>query len=373
MITSTLAMPVVALTTLATVMFIGLGFLPRPSRATAVWSAAFTVAMVGSYVWIGQDYLYPEQLRAVGSGLLIGSMGLIWSGLRAYRQQPRQYVSVAITLTFAAPLILLVAVQLGAYGVVFRVVFAAMAVIAALIVAELMRLGPQLRDEALPLMGASTLFIAFAAITIVNGVLVAGGQATVSDSLLFVRTINLIGAAVYVVCALMTVLLLTRSDDSAVQAGNGFESTVRTRLNRAEAAADTSWSLLDIRIDDPDDIRLATTTAAFNAATHRFERDVDAVLPAEADIQRISPTRIVVLIPRARGGIRELLPDLLKRISSEHDSDPLPVRMTASVGWAQVSVTGYDYDALLRCASAAALTAHAKGGDRWERVTDATT
>src|SRR5690606_22052020 len=127
------AMPVIATATLATIIFIGLGFLPRPSRATAFWSAAFAVAMIGAYVYLAQDLVLPSELRAVGTGLAVAPMGLLYSGLRAYREQEKQYAALTLSYVAVAPAVLLVATALDVYGIVFRAVFCLTAVIAVLI------------------------------------------------------------------------------------------------------------------------------------------------------------------------------------------------------------------------------------------------
>ncbi|MGW9627804.1 hypothetical protein [Microbacterium sp. NPDC055521] len=369
MINTTLMMPVVALTTLATVLFIGLGFLPRPSRATALWSAAFAIAMVGAYVWLAQDHVASEPLRALGSGLILAPMPLLWSGLRAYRRRARQHLMIGYLFGLLSPVILLLSSFAGVYGVALRVLYTTTAVFAALIIVELVALGPRVRDEALPLLGVSSAFIVFAVIIDVNGLLVMRGLVVGSDALSLVRTMNMVGMSVYVVCALITTLLLTiRGEEVAVSPRDAFERTARGRLERAHAADDDLWSLLDIRLDDPDDIRTASSTAEFNAVAHKFARDVDSVLPADADIEQIDPARFLALVPRSQGGVRELLAELLERVArTEHDRS-LPLRLTASVGWAPVSVAGYEFEALTARAGEAARRAHAEGGDRWERV-----
>lgn len=369
MITSTLVMPVIATATLATIISIGLGFLPRPSRATAIWSATFAVAMIGAYVWLAQDFIFPAQLRAVGSGLAVAPMGLLYSGLRAFRGQERQYTPLSLAFVVVAPAVLLIATNLGVYGIAFRVVFCSTAVIAVLTFLELVRLGPQLRDEAIPLMGVSAAFVVFGGITIVNGVFVARGDIPPTESLDFIRTINLIGMVVYIVCALVTTLLLTvHGDSTSATPQHAFERTVRKRLDRARAAGDQWWALLDIRLDDPDDIRLASSTAAFNAACEKFARDIDSVMPADADIEPMNPTCVIVLLPRPHGVARELVTEVLERISSPDDPQPMPLRLSASIGWAPVSAVGYGYDDLVNAAAKAAQDAHANGGDRWVRV-----
>lgn len=369
MITSTLAMPLIALSTLATIIFIGLGFLPRPSRATALWSAAFAVAMVGSYVWLAQGFTpFPQQLRALGSALTIAPMPLIWSGLRAYRGLRRQYVALSVAVVVILPAFLLTAVALGIYPISFRIAFASLAVFAVLIFLDLMKLGPQLRDEALPLIGASAAYVVFSAITIINAAFQAAGEIQPADSLQFIRTLNMIGVNVYITCALITLLMLTTRSGVNPSPHRDFERIVRNRLNRAQAAGDQWWALLDIRLDDPDEIRLATSASAFNAVSEKFARDVDSVFPADADIERMNASRFLVLVPRPQGGVRDLVTELLERVSAPLGAQPMQLRLSASIGWAPVSVAGYGFDELVNSAAQAALTASAKGGDRWERI-----
>lgn len=368
MITALPTVTVIALATLALVVYIGLGFLPRPSHAAALWSGAFAVAMVGSYVWLTYEVSSSSLARAVGAGLVLAPMPLLWSGLRAYRRR-RPYVWVAVAFLFSVPLVLLLASPFDLFGVAFRGAFTLMAVFAALTFVELVRLGPRLRDEALPLIGISLLFIAFAALFIANGVLVAIGEVGNADGTQFLRTLNTIGMAVYIVCALTTTLLLTvRADDTAISPRNTFERTARGRLDRARSRGDDWWSVLDIRLDDPDDLRRASSTAAFNAVTRKLMRDVDESFPADADIERVNPTRFVVLLPRPQGAVRALLAELLERVSTEEDGQAVPLRLTASVGWVPATAGDYDFTVLLQRASDAAELAASQGGDRWERV-----
>ncbi|MEW1961071.1 GGDEF domain-containing protein [Microbacterium sp. NPDC077644] len=368
MITSTLVMPVIAIATVATIVYIGLGFLPRPSVASACWSAAFAISMVGSYVWLAQDFVFPEQMRAIGSALSIAPMPLLWSGARAYRGR-RTFVPIAIAALVATPLFLLLGIMQGYYGIAFRIVFCAAAVFAVLLFVELAKLGPQLRDEALPLMGVTAIFTVFAVITVINGILTAAGALPPSDSLDFLRTLNMIGMTVFIVCALITTLLLTVRDDEHNRSPyRMFEQTARTRLERAQASADPWWSLLDIRLDDPDDIRRASSTAAFNAVVAKLSRDIDSVFPADADIERVKPDCFLILVPRPTGAVRDLLTELLERVSASEPGQPFPLRLSASAGWASVTAAGYNFDLLVQAASDAAVTAHADGGDRWERV-----
>ncbi|WP_417508038.1 hypothetical protein [Microbacterium sp.] len=369
MITSAFVMPVIAVTTLGTIISIALGFLPRPSRATVLWASSFVIAMVGSYVWLAYELLDSEQLRAIGSALTITPIALLWAGVRAYRRRDRPYVWVACTFLVVMPLMLLGSTFINVYGIAFRVLFSASAVFAALIVWELAKLGPRLRDEALPLMAVAGVFVVFAVVTVVNGILLAVGEIGNDESLAFIRSLDLLGVTVFTVCGLVTTLLLTiRADETSMAPHGAFESTVRTRLERAREMDEQWWSLLDIRLDDPDEIRTATSTAAFNAVAQRFAKDINAVFPASSDIDQMTATRIIVLVPRSQGGVRELLTELLERVSESDATRPYALRLSASVGWAPVSAAGYDFETLVALAGAAAQSAQTAGGDRWERV-----
>ena len=369
MITSTLVMPLIATSTVATIIFIALGFLPAPSRATALWAASFSSAMVGSYMWLAFEVWGVLQFRALGTGLIITPMALLWAGLRARRGASRQFIPLAIAYVIVMPLALTLLSSTPAYGIAFRVMFSVTAVFAALTAVELIRLGRQKRDESYPLLAACAVFIVFAVVIVVDGVLVARRITENPDSAEFLRTLNTIGSNAYVVCTLVTLLLLTARSSVGYDASHSpFERTVRDRLNRAEAANDPWWSVIDIRLDDPDQIRAASSTAAFNSTVERFARDVDLALPADADIEQVSATRIIALVPRAEGGLREILKDLLARISTIDELQAVPVRLSASVGWAQVQAVGYVPEDLISAADAAVKVAQANGGDRWERV-----
>ncbi len=369
-IATSLVIPVIAVTTVATVIFIGLGFLPRPSRATALWASGFAVAMTASYFWIGYEATGSVQVRAVAVGLIIAPMGIMWSGVRAFRGRERTHLPISLLYLVVVPLILVLTAGTPVYGITFRAIFAATGVFAALTIIELLSLGKILRDEVLPMVLAASFYIVFSVVTIVDGVLVASGVITPTDSLTFVRTLNMIGATVYVVCNLVTTLLLTTRADAVHRSITHaqFQTVAEDRLERAKAVADPWWSLLDIRIDNPDDIRAASSTADFNKVSDRFVKEVRAHLPADADIEVMSPTRVVALVPRAQGGLREILTALLENISTVDPSQPVPIGVSASIGWAQVSSVGYDLDDLIIAAAAAAIVARADGGDRWERV-----
>ena len=93
-----------------------------------------------------------------------------------------------------------------------------------------------------------------------------------------------------------------------------------------------------------------------------------AVFPAESDVGSPSAGAVVVLVPRGDSAVRDLLRIILERVTLLDVHGAIPIRPTASAGWAPVSVLGYDLDTLVYTSREAARVASGKGGDRWERV-----
>ncbi|WP_282836955.1 hypothetical protein [Microbacterium flavum] len=78
----------VLVATIATFCMIGLGFLYRPSRASAIWSIAFVVVLIGSSAESVAVARGIDLLRAGSTGVLLSTTAFVWSGLRAYRGAP---------------------------------------------------------------------------------------------------------------------------------------------------------------------------------------------------------------------------------------------------------------------------------------------
>ncbi|BDV29762.1 hypothetical protein [Microbacterium terricola] len=374
MINSGLGVVLVALTTLCTAVIIGLGFLPRPSRASAIWSLAFAIAMISSYAWVAANAADSAVLRAASAGTELGSTAFVWVGLRARRNASRLYWPVALTFTIGGATLLAATATTDYYAFVFRVVFALGAVFAALIVTELVALGATLRDEALPLALGSAAFLIFAVVGIIDGAiqLINTGTLAARDGLTLLRDLNLMGSIVYLVAALITLLLLTRlgAVDTAIRhtEASSFRAVANDRLQRAETAGDEWWCVLDIRLDDPVDLREASSTAAFLRIAEKFRADVRSALPPDADIEARGDTGFVALLPRPEGAVRQLLSQLLEQVAKGEPDQPIAVRLSASIGWADVDAVGYDLDALLAAAEEANTDAQRAGGDRWERA-----
>ncbi|GAA4777649.1 hypothetical protein [Microbacterium gilvum] len=365
---SATGVPFIAIMTLACVAMIGLGFLSRPSRATAMWSFAFVLGMLASYAMLAAAIVDDEALRALGAGIFLPANGFIWLGLRHASGSGRGGWPWAAGYLVASPVALLATARTDAYSIAFRIDFVVAAVFAVLIIVELVRLFPVFREELLPLGFGAAIFPVFAVYTLLDGVVRALG-APADDDLATVRGVNGVGTGVYVVCALITLLLVARRPRAAVGEGESaaFEAVARGRLARAAAADDAWWSLVDIRLDDPADLRTAFGGTAFERTAERFRADVLAVLPADADIER-HDTRLVALVPRSQEAVRRLLVTLLARVSAA--DHPNGIRVSASIGWAPVAPVGYDLEALRTAAAEAHAMAFEKGGDRWERAVE---
>lgn len=362
--------PFIALTTLGCVLMIGLGFFPHPSRTTALWSFAFILGMLASFALLVAELRDSALLRAAGSGVFLPANAFLWSGLRAASGRRRSWWQLAAAYLVLSPAALLAAAHTDLYSAAFRVDFAVSAVFAVLIVVELVRLYGVHREALLPLIFGAALFPVFAVYALIDGALQALDGAAVPDDLAAVRGVNSIGTGVYAMCAVITLLLVARHTRRPSSGGGSasFDDVARARLERARAAEDEWWSVLDVRLDDPADIRTALGTAAFDRIVRRYHADVLAELPADADIDEIDGTRFVALVPRSQDAVRRLLVSMLQRVSEPDPEQPHSVRVSASIGWAPAQVVGHDLDALRAAAAEANAVARQEGGDRWERI-----
>lgn len=371
MITTGPMTALVALSTLCTAVFIGLGFLPRPGRAAAIWSSAFGGLMLTSYGWLAADLIGSAPLRGAASGFMLGTVSLVWVGLRVRSGDRPSGAWPALAFILVAPATLALTAESDYYLTIVRAAFSLAAVFAALIVAELIRLGPLVRDEILPLALVSAGFVVFAALNIVLEIvrLVRGGAAPDPEQFALVRDLNTLGALLYVVCATVTLLFLTRAraSERGSDAESIFARVAGDRLRRAAAADDRWWAMLVIRLDDPIALREASSTNGYDLVRARFAEVVQAQLPADADIDLRDGADIIALLPRPEGAVRQILANLLEQVAKTDSI--LAVRLSASVGWAGVDVVGYDFDALVAEAADAATLAQERGGDRWFRVT----
>ncbi|KQP69590.1 hypothetical protein ASF40_17175 [Microbacterium sp. Leaf288] len=358
------------ITTLATMLTIGIAFLVRPGLPTLYWSIAFTLAMLATYGVVAGDVAGIEQLRRASLGALMGAPAFLWSGFRAaWGLRPHIWAGAAMAAVSAFSLAIVD--DLAWFTVAYRTIFFAASVFAGLFVLDWARASSRRHDRLLlPLVIVSIAFFVTGVGTLIAGLVYppSGG-----DDFELVRLISSVGMLVYVACALVAVVGTTARDSglgrtAAVStAWQQFERTAGDRLARAQKTSEP-WSVVYLGLDDAADIRQTAGAAAFATLSERLEDEVRAAFPAESDVGSPSAGAVVVLVPRPDAVVRDLLRATLERVTLLDVHGALPIRPTASAGWAPVSVLGYDLDTLVYTGREAARVASGKGGDRWERV-----
>lgn len=369
----TLGIAPAVITTLAAMLTIGIAFLVKPGAPTLWWSCAFTLAMVATYGIVAGDVTGAEELRRASLGALMGAPALLWSGFRA-AWQLRAFAWAGPVMAAVCAAMLVLVDDRAWFTVAYRTVFFAASLFAALLVVDWARAATRRHARLLlPLAIVSIAFAVLGAGTFVAGVFFppSGG-----DDFELVRLISSMGMLVYVACALIAVLGFTLRD-SGLGRSTGvssswqqFERIAGERLQRAERTADP-WSVVYVQIDDAADIRQSAGSTALANLSERLEAEVRDVFPAEADVASPSTGAVVVLVPRGETVVRDLLHAALERVTALDVDGALPIRPTASAGWAPTAVLGYDLDTLVYTGREAARVASEKGGDRWERVSAA--
>ncbi|MFP3345638.1 hypothetical protein R0J87_24455, partial [Halomonas sp. SIMBA_159] len=71
-------------------------------------------------------------------------------------------------------------------------------------------------------------------------------------------------------CAAFTLVLLVRAGESRPAETDGVAQRARRRLRKAEAQNDHGWSILEVRLDDPADLREAMSGSEFARIVDRF-------------------------------------------------------------------------------------------------------
>jgi hypothetical protein len=358
------------ITTLATMLTIGIAFLVRPGLPTLYWSIAFTLAMLATYGVVAGDAADIETLRRASLGALMGAPAFLWSGFRAaWGLRPHVWAGAAMAV--ASAFSLAIVDDMVWFTVAYRTVFFAASVFAGLFVLDWARSPARRNDRLLlPLVIVSVAFFVTGVGTLLAGLVYppSGG-----DDFELVRLISSIGMLVYVACALIAVVGTTARDSGIGRAATvstawqQFERTAGDRLARAQKTSEP-WSVVYLGLDDAADIRQTAGAAAFATLSERLEDEVRAAFPAESDVGSPSAGAVVVLVPRPDAVVRDLLRTTLERVTLLDVHGALPIRPTASAGWAPVSVLGYDLDTLVYTGREAARVASGKGGDRWERV-----
>ncbi|TDL46273.1 hypothetical protein [Microbacterium oleivorans] len=362
----------VAVATTCTIIMIGLGFLPHPGRAASIWSSGFALAMLSCYLLVAADQIGSHHLRGAAHGPILCAVAFVWIGLRARRGREPIMLLPTIVVFSAATVVLGLTAETLAYGTVFRVSFALAAATAGLAAWELLRLRKAEREMSLPLIVVACGFVGLAVLVAIDG-LIRLADGTIGETeadLQDLYDLNEVVALLYLICALVTLLYLARrgAQTPEQQQTVEFFGVARDRLARAQVAGDRWWSLIDVRLDDAGELLDASSGRAFQRITARFAEDIRTVMPPEADIYAVSPTQVLVLLPRPDTAVRGLLSRLLDRIGTLTDQPAVPIRLSASIGVAAAPLADYDLDRLTAAAGEAAAHAQISGGDRWERA-----
>ena len=363
---------VVGLTTAVTVcvaLMIGLGLLGRASRAMLLWTFALLLALLGSYgllasAAMGTDVL----LHPVGVGIIFGMPIVIWSGLRA-AQDKRSYAWIGFTQSIASVLVLTLTTDLEVGFTVFRWLFLASAVGAALGAFEVLRGAFDGSRFGIPLVVASVVLLLLGTVGVVGS---AAGSSDETD-VLFIRGVVIV-TTVYVICVTVSLLFLANRRIGArdvIEAADAFlpeavmRAVVREKLLRARGRGEQNWSFIDIRLDDARDLREATGAAAFGSMVRRFEDIIAETVPAEADLGRAAPGHVQVFASQPAAGVREFVRAVLNQVSATDDRAPTSLHISASAGIAAVDSAADSFESLAAAAGTVADEAQQQGGDRW--------
>lgn len=372
-----LGVALVALTTLATMLSIGVAFLMSPSRATLWWLLSFTLVMVSSYGMVVGALKGYEPVRWISLGLMMGGPALLWSGFRALRgARPLSWIGPIVSVLSAAALFFVG--DSAWHTPVSRVVFFAASVFGGLFLLEWRRL-PQRRDPFLwPLAVLSLVFLVVGAVGVVGAYgVVSGWWRPITDGIdpALIQLAASLGILVYVTCAVVAVVGVTtrarlgaaRSETDSEPAWQRFQTIAAEQLSRAQRSAQ-EWSVVCLELDDVAEIRRTAGATALARLTERFRGTIRSVFPAESEVGMPQPNRAVVVVPRPDAETRELLRTALLEISRLDVDGRIPVQPSASAGWAPTSTSGYDLGSLIYFSREAAALARENGGDRWERV-----
>lgn len=279
----------VAMSTIGTIVMVGLGFLYRPDRASFLWSLAFIMSMLSAYGEVAAAASSIEPLRWASLGLGLGAPVLIWAGLRADRGASAGVGWLALVVSAGSAILLVATGPTDVYGWAFRIAYAVAAAFAGLTLVELFRRPERGGGTSSPLALFSIVFVGVAAVSLITGFF--------SPSLDMLRDVNELGLLVYIVCALITLLFIVRGGAisralaGVTAAPEVFLETVSDRLSRAEvrrALLDHARGASRRRCRPPHRHRRSRVRRRVRAAAGRHPGD----LPHRS--RHRSPRRIIV-------------------------------------------------------------------------------
>lgn len=358
-----------AVTTVASALTIS-AFLVRPSRASLLWTTGFTLAMVATFGVVAAAANDAETIRRASLGALMGATAFLWSGFRAYwGLRPFGGVGVVVTAVWAT--VLALSGDSGWFPDLYRGSFLTASAFAGLLAVDWLRTPRARRNRLMIPVGlASFAFFALALVAFVWGLLPLDLG---PDEFSVLRPVASLGMLLYVSAALVGVvgpvifdagLVPTRRSSAEWQR---FTRTATEQLRRAEGSSDP-WSVVSFQLDDADEIRQTAGAAALATLSARFADEVRAVFPAGTEVGSPKAGVVIAVVSRPDATVRDLVRTVLDRVPALDVHHSVPIRPTASAGWAPASALGHDYEALLYTAREAAALAARNGGDRWERV-----
>lgn len=358
-----------AQTTVVTVclaLVIWLGLLARPSRATLLWTLAFSIALLGTYgsivaVSLGVDVVS----HPVMVGLSAGTPTIIWSGLRAVKGK-RTYAWIGFAQAAASVALLWSTTETPNNLLGVRLVFFGAGIGASVGAIEALRGSFRGSRFGIPLVAASGAMALIATIGLAD---TAGGLSADSSEV-FMRATMVVRSA-YCIGATVSLLFLSNRRAGAsdiLQAMDAMtplpllRGIVRERIRRARVRQERNWSFVELRLDEASDLRDATGEPSYIAVVSAFEKLIARVFPADADMGRLDSGRVVVFVALPVIAVRELARSVLEETARGQER-PTAFHVSASAGITIVDPASDDFDSLLTAASTAAAAAQERGGN----------
>ncbi|WP_396668810.1 hypothetical protein [Microbacterium sp. R86528] len=367
----------IAQTTVVTtcvILMTWLGLVGRSGRPTMLWTLGLFFSLLGVYASyagtaLGLDTVVLPMGQAFGCGMPL----LLWSGLRAlHRKRAYSWAGPAQALVTFAVLMATAGSEFGAFA--FRTAFFATGIALAVLAIEAMSGDTRGSLYTPPLVAACGLVFFLATVGFVLP-LVTGNTLVELGDVVFTRVSMMIWT-MFIITATVTLLFYANRRPGALDTLEALDAfmpqplmrgVARERLARARHRDESDWTFIELCLDDLDDLRDASNGWSFRALVSTFETIIIQEVRAEADLSRVVPGRVQILVAESAASTRERVRLVINRLSEEA-SGVANVRVSASAGIVPVVVGTDTYDELTALAHDAVLEAQGQGGDRWVRL-----
>ena len=343
--------------------------LRKDDRAGRVWALAFLAAMIATEAFvIGAAAAVGPWLLAVGSAAWVGAIGLLWLGCRVFngRRVARAAWLLAVGSASAFMAVLTGDLLADSWSPAWAV-FGANAVFAGLGASETLRDPMRRTRTGLGLGAVLAVVSAFQLVPLVAGLALGTDHETArgwaSSSVAGIVAICLVIVAVVVISVLRAEQVRLRgTEDSSLMAiapdgvllAPSFSRVLGGRLMRANRRGEL-FGVLVVRID-----ALGRIATAFGADEAEHMREA-----ARAAVRRLSPTTaalgtdehgslMLAFQPTSPADARQLAARMHRAMLDQLRTAGVPVVPPIGMGVSLTSITGYDRDALLDAARAAA-------------------